>query len=96
MCIRDSSSAAAQAAANQAAFADSTADASASAAANARASVTASPSAQAASQGVANASGGQKLVNTGAAIGGITAAALVLLLIGSIVLVSAQRRKNLV
>lgn len=90
------SSAAAQAAANQAAFADSTADASASAAANARASVTASPSAQAASQGVANASGGQKLVNTGAAIGGITAAALVLLLIGSIVLVSAQRRKNLV
>ena len=92
------SSSASEAAARQAANVDSTADASASAsaAANARASVTASPSAQAASQGAANASGGQKLVNTGTAIGGLTAAAVVLLLIGSVLLISTQRRKNLV
>ena len=44
--------------------------------------VNSSAAAQEASQGVVNASGGQKLVNTGAAIGGITAASLVLLIIG--------------
>lgn len=78
-------SSAAEAAARQAANADSTANASASAAATA--------TAQAASQGSADTSGGQKLERTGAMIGGLGTAAVLLLLVGSALLAVTMRRR---
>ncbi len=91
-------SSAAEAAARQAANVDSTANASASAAATATATstATAAASAQASSQGSADASGGKKLVNTGATIGGLSVLGLLLLVAGSLVLLGGRRRKSLI